>query len=268
MRLVSGLALLLAACSGQGPRSAAAERPSIVSLNPCADAILAEIAAPGQVLAISHYSHDPDASSMLADEAARFASTGGTAEEVLALAPDIVVADAFIQPATRSALEQAGIVVETLGIAGSLQDSLDQVAALGEATGNPERAAVLARKISDSWQAHEWSGDPATALLWQQGGIVGGEGSLAHALMMQSGFASLSVARGLGQGAYLPLEEVLADPPRVVITAGDERAFDHPAMGFASDMAHQELDPNLLYCGGPTIPRALTRLAEIRRQVQ
>ena len=54
-------------------------------LNPCTDAILAEVAAPGQLLAISHYSKDPRASSMEAAVAARFAATGGTVEEVLAL---------------------------------------------------------------------------------------------------------------------------------------------------------------------------------------
>lgn len=266
MRLAVALLLALSACSGPQP-GARGDPPTIVSLNPCADAILAEIAAPGQLLAVSHYSHDPRASSMPADQAARYPATGGTAEEVLALAPDMVVADVFIQPATRRALEQAEVRVETVGIAATLDDSLAQIAALGAATGNTQRAEALTRQIADSWQAHRWNGPPVTALLWQQGGLVAGEGSLAHALLGQGGFASLSVARGLGQGAYLPLERVLADPPQVVITAGDERAFSHPAMQLASGTAHFTLDPALLYCGGPTIPRALDRLGEIRRQV-
>lgn len=258
------LALALAACSGPQAR-VAGDAPTVVSLNPCADAILAEIAEPGQLLAISHYSQDPDASSMPADKAMRYASTGGTAEEVLALAPDIVVADVFIQPATRRALEQAGITVETVGIAGSLEDSLAQIEALGVATGNARQAERLAQEIAASWAAHRWIGEPVSALLWQQGGLVGGEGSLAHALLQQAGFENISAARGLGQGDYLPLERVLADPPQVVITAGDERAFGHPAIRQAPGMVQHDLDPSLLYCGGPTIPRALERLAEIRR---
>ncbi len=261
------LVLLLAACSGPEPR-VAGEQPTIVSLNPCADAILAEIAVPGQLLAVSHYSHDPRASSMPADEAARFPSTGGNAEEVLALSPDVVVADPFIQPATRRALEQAGMTVVSVGMAGTVHDSLAQIEALGAATGNETRARALARDIADSWATHRWPGEPVSVLLWQQGGLVPGEGSLAHALLQQSGFASQSAARGLGQGAYVPLERVLADPPRVVITAGDERMFDHPAIGLASDVQHFTLDPALLYCGGPTIPRALDRLGAIRRQLQ
>ncbi len=265
----SALALLLAltACSAP-PDHARGAHPTIVSLNPCADAILAEIAAPGQLLAISHYSHDPRASSMPANDARRYASTGGTAEEVLALAPDMVVADAFIQPATRRALEQAGIAVEVLGIAGSLDESLTQVEALGDVTGNEGRANALSDRIADSWQAHRWKGEPVSALLWQQGGLVPGEASLAGALLEQTGFASHSAARGLGQGAYLPLEEVLADPPQVVITAGEEDAFDHPALAFASATQRHELASSLLYCGGPTIPRALERFTQIRRAAQ
>ena len=266
MRFAPGLVLLLAACSGPQQQHAPGAQPTIVSLNPCADAILAEIAAPGQLLAVSHYSHDPAASSMSAEQAALYASTGGTAEEVLALAPDIVVADTFIPPSTRHALEQAEIAVVTMGMVNTLEESLAQIETLGAATGNTVRAETLSRDIAASWQDRRWHGEPATALLWQQGGIVAGEGSLAHALLEHSGFASLSAARGLGQGAYLPLENVLADPPQVVIAAGDEIAFDHPAM--IRSVAHYDLDSSLLNCGGPTIPRALAQLGEIRRRVE
>lgn len=269
MRAVLTLALVLAACSEIPPArplqdQPAQDHPTIVSLNPCADAILAEIAAPGQVLAISHYSHDPAASSMPVDQAAQYGVTGGTAEEVLALAPDMVVADPFISPATRRALEQAGITVESMGMAGSLEDSLAQIKALGAATGNPDRAKALSRRIADSWDKYRWQGEPVAALLWQQGGLVPGDTSLAHAMLEQAGFASHSATRGMGQGAYLPLERVLADPPQVVIATGDERAADHPAMRETSGMARYDLDPALLYCGGPTIPRAMERLASIR----
>ena len=36
----------------------------IVSMNPCVDTILREVAAPGQIAAISHYSQDPDSASV------------------------------------------------------------------------------------------------------------------------------------------------------------------------------------------------------------
>ena len=82
-----------------------------------------------------------------------------------------------------------------------------------------------------------------------------------------SGFASQSAARGLGQGAYLPLEQVLADPPGLVIAAGDERMQRHPALRGLRGVRYASLEPNLLYCGGPTIPRLVGRLAELRDSV-
>ncbi|MGC1271438.1 MAG: iron ABC transporter substrate-binding protein, partial [Croceibacterium sp.] len=88
-----GLPLLLAACAAPpsgGPH------PAIVSLNPCTDAVLAQVADPGQLLALSHYSQDPRASSMPLAEARRFRVIGGTVEEVLALRPDVVVAGSFL----------------------------------------------------------------------------------------------------------------------------------------------------------------------------
>ena len=89
------IATLLAAAAGAcapAPPPIAAHHPTIVSLNPCTDAILAEVTAPGQLLAVSHYSHDPRGSSMPPAEARRYRATGGTVEEVLALDPDVVVA--------------------------------------------------------------------------------------------------------------------------------------------------------------------------------
>ena len=73
--LLAAASLTLAACAAPPPRLAT-DHPTIVSLNPCADAILAEVADPAQLLAISHYSHDPRATSMPLAQARRFRATG------------------------------------------------------------------------------------------------------------------------------------------------------------------------------------------------
>ena len=78
-------------------------------------------------------------------------------------------------------------------------------------------------------------------------------------------FASHSAARGLGQGAYLPLEQVLADTPQVVLAAGAERMLTRPALRGLEGVRYEQLDPALLFCGGPTVARAVERLAEVRR---
>jgi iron complex transport system substrate-binding protein len=253
--------------TGCGQRPAAAptgERPTIVSLNPCTDAILAEVADPAQVLALSHYSHDPRATSMPLAQARRFRATGGTVEEVLALDPDVVVAGSFLPPATAQAFARLGVRVETFGIVSDLGENAAQVRRLAALAGHPERGEALLARIDRALAAARHDGLRVSALLWQQGGIVPGEETLIARLMAHAGFASHSAARGLGQGAYLPLERVLADPPAVVLAASDERMLTHPVLRRLEGVRYERFDPALLFCGGPTVVRAVERLAEIR----
>lgn len=254
-------------CSVPQASDEATQHPSIVSLNPCTDAILAEVADPTQLLAISHYSHDPRASSMPLAEARRFRATGGTVEEVLALDPDVVVAGTFLPPATKAAFERLGVRVELVGIAGTPAESEAQVARLAALAGHPERGAALNARIEAALAAAKWDGRRFETLLWQQGGIVPGPESLIARLMAHAGFASHAAARGLGQGAYLPLEQVLADPPALVLASSDERMLAHPALRRLSGTRYETLDPSLLYCGGPTIERAARRLHALRREL-
>lgn len=201
---------------------------------------------------------------MAAEDAARFASTGGTAEEVIALAPDIVVADIFLPPPTKEALENAGLRVEQVGIASTRAESYAQVRQLAAWTSEEAAGEALVTRIETAWDAAEYSGMPVETLLWQEGGIVPGEGSLAADILEHSGFTLQSAARGMGQGTYLPLEQVMVDPPALVLAAGDERMLRHPVLRELARVRYETFDSALLYCGGPTIPRALTRLREIR----
>jgi iron complex transport system substrate-binding protein len=255
---------LVAACAPQPRARVAALHPTIVSLNPCTDAILADVTAPGQLLAVSHYSHEPRGTSMPLAEGRRFPATGGTVEEVLALDPDVVVTGSFLDPASAQAFRRLGIRVATVGIASTLAESEAQVRRLADVAGQPALGERLVAKVDKAVASSRRSGRRVTALVWQEGGLVPGPDTLVSQLLANSGFASLSAARGLRQGAYLPLERVLADPPQVIIAAGEERMEHHPALRHLKRTRYAALEPNLLFCGGPTIPRLAARLAELR----
>ena len=259
-------ALLAAGCSDAGEGPDPRQHPTIVSLNPCTDAVLAEVAAPGQLLAISHYSHDPRASSMDIATARRFPVTGGTVEEVLALNPDMVVAGGFLSPATQAAFTRLGVQVETFGIAGSVAESHEQTRRLAALVGDAAAGEALIQRIDSSLQP-EPQGDLPSATLWQPGGIVPGDTQLISELLRRAGFASHSARQGLGQADYLPLERVVADPPDVLLVAGNQRGQSHPVLRDLPDMRLARLDPNLLFCGGPAIIRAMARLREVRESL-
>ncbi|WP_240782181.1 ABC transporter substrate-binding protein [Qipengyuania sediminis] len=255
--------LLLSGCTARVAYERSTARPTIVSLNPCTDAILAEVADPAQLLAISHYSHDPRQSSMDVAAARSFRATGGTAEEVAALAPDIVVGSAFMAPATRTALERLGMRTVNFGAPATIDESIAQVRSLAALAGNPASGEALVRRIEAA--AAPVPGPRIEAALWQAGGIVPGRGTLVSDLLSRAGFTSYPQARGMAQGDYLPLERIAVDPPQVLLVAGEDRGQRHPLLARIPGLTAARFDPSLFYCGGPSIPKAMERLRGIRR---
>ena len=66
------------------------------------------------------------------------------------------------------------------------------------------------------------------------------------------------------------LEDMLLHPPRLILAAGnpqaeEDRLLHHPALSALKGTRRERLDPLLLWCGGPTIPRTVARLVEVRR---
>ena len=89
------------------PNSAHAEPgpalPRIVSLNLCADPYLMEFAAPEQIIALTWNSHDP-MQSPFASRAVNFPVTGGRLEEIVEMAPDLVILSPFSMANRRQTL--------------------------------------------------------------------------------------------------------------------------------------------------------------------
>lgn len=257
----------MGACT-QAPIRAGEEidSPTVVSLNLCTDELLLELAELDQILALSHYSDNPELTAVPQSTIGRFAITGGTAEEIIALGPDVVLADVFMAPSTRRALTDLGIRVETFNIAPTVEQSQTQVQRMALLLGQLERGKKLNERIDMAVRkARPVEGAESVAtVLWQPGGIVPGEATLVNDLMRKAGLASHSLARGMRQADYLSLEQVLVDPPQLLVTVDHNRTQRHPALASITEMRRDEFDASLLFCGGPSIIRAVERLAEIR----
>ena len=262
-RAVLALSLALAA-----PQPAQAS-PRIVSLNPCSDAILAEVADPAQILAISAYSRDPATSSLAPGVAARFAVTHGTIEEVIALHPDVVIDGAVVAPATAGAYRRLGLRLEVLGTQHSVADSLADVRRLAALAGHPDRGEALVGRIMAALAAAAPppGAPPVDAVLWDWGGMVAGRNTLTGELLERAGFANLPARQGYGQADIYPIERLLAHPPRVILTVGHDRMLHHPALATLNRTARADFPAGLLFCGGPTIIRAVQTLAQVRRSL-
>lgn len=273
MRLAPLAMLALASCSQVPERAVAPVHPTIVSLNPCSDSVLAEVAAPKQILALSHYSRDPSSSSMDVAVAHRFHAVS-TVEEVVALKPDVVIAGTFVPPGTVAAFTKLGLRLVQLPIAANVAESKAQIMQIARLAGRPERGAALNRRIDKALAAAAPPAGsvPVTTVVWQSGGIVPGHNTLITDLLEHAGLASFSAARGMGQADLLPLEAMLADPPQLILASGDprsneDRMLGHPVLAALKHTRRERLDPALLWCGGPAIIRAAARLAEVRKSV-
>lgn len=219
------------------------------------------------MLALSHYSHDLGSSSIAPATAARYGVTGGTAEEVIAVRPDLVLASIYLPQPTKAALERAGLRVATFGSPTTVAESLAQVREIAALVGRRSEGEALARRIAAPPPPR--GGAPIDTLLWQPGEIVAGENTLIAELLREQGFASHAAARGLRQADAVRLETVLADPPRLLLVAGDAPGQRHPLLAGQMKATHiARFDPSLIYCGGPTIPKARARLRDIRAELE
>lgn len=274
------LALLLSACTPSAPPLAATtQKPMrIVSMNPCIDAILMEVAAPAQVAAISHYSHDPRATSVSLKWALQYPAVSNAAEDVIAAKPDLVIAGPHVAIQTVAALKRLGVPVMQLPPPETVADSKKQIRDIALRIGQEESGRKLNGRIDAAMMASRADSAAISALIWQGSGLVPGKGTLADELLSHTGFFNISASLGLRQWDILPLEGMLAAPPAVLLTGTADmgesqgeanRILSHPALRKArSKIRVAHYPSSLLNCGGPTIIRAVARLAEVRRLVK
>lgn len=280
MKTVALLAVLLAGCgpaSGKQHRKIDAPR-RIVSMNPCVDAVLREVAAPGQIAAISQYSQDPRATSVPLDWARAYPANNGSAEDVIAAKPDLVIAGPHVSVQTIAALRRLGIPLMQVTVPETLAENKAQIAQIAARIGRKDAGTALSAHIDAAMAQTRWTGRSATALIWQGSGLVPGKGTLADELLTHAGFRNVSAEAGLGKWDLLPLEGLLMKPPAVVLTgeanmgagsADANRMLSHPVLHLAGrHIRFANYPSNLLHCGGPVIVRSLARLSQVRRELE
>ncbi len=240
-------------------------------MNPCVDAILMEVADPGQIASISHYSQDPRATSISVSVANRFAANNGSAEEVIGAKPDLVIAGPHVALPTLAALKRLGIRVISIGVPTSVRESQDQITSVASAVGAPSRGTGLNRRIDDALAGLRPEKTRLKALIWIGGGLVPGTGTLANDMLAKAGFTNMSAAYGLKIWDILPLEPLLANPPEVLFTSNQpgrtDRLLSHPALRrISSDLRVVDFPSSLLNCGGPTIIKVAEHLSRAKGQ--
>jgi iron complex transport system substrate-binding protein len=261
--------LLLAACGrGEAPRAAVpSSYPRIMSMNPCIDAILLQVADPAQIVSISHLSQDAAATSVPLAQARRFPANYGTAEDVIVARPDIVLLEPHSPAASQSAIRAMGIAIVPVEVPASIAQSRDQIRAIARASGHAERGAALVARIDAALEAaRPGPADRALpALIRMPDGLVPGAGTLADELLARTGFRNMSGDYGLAAWDLLPLEPLIARPPEVILTETGRPSAGARLLARLRGTRVADFPNRLLQCAGPNLIEAAGRLAAIRR---
>jgi iron complex transport system substrate-binding protein len=229
----------------------------VVSLNLCADQLLV-LLAPEKVAALSPLARDP-ALSFVAAQAAALPAVRSSAEAVLRLHPDLVLAGAYGAQTTVALLAQEGVPVWRLDMPQEFPAIRAQTTQVAERLGVPARGAALVAAMDATLQSVRPPAHEVTALAWEPRGYTAGPGSLMDAVLRRAGLTNLSDGRRLG------LEALLRHPPDLLVVP---QAPEYPSL--ATDMldnpavatiARRALPPPLTICAGPFTAQAVAVLA-------
>jgi len=247
----------------------------VVSINLCTDQLAMMLAAPGQLISVSHVAADPRVSA-LAEEAGAFPLNRGQAEEVHGLAPDLVLAGPFTSRYTVGLLRRLGVEVRELPASDRLEDIPAALRQMGEWLGRePEAAQMIAEFEAGLSAIAAPGGPPPRALLHAANNWTSGAGTMADQILRLAGFRNVAAEDGITGGGALPMERIVMLAPDLVIASqrypGDSRAeavLDHPAMLALGDRRTGAVSDADWVCATPHVLRALARLVALRAEFE
>jgi iron complex transport system substrate-binding protein len=271
--------VLLAALSAMSVAATAAPPQRIVSLNLCVDQIIVDLVPRGRLVAVTHLAGDGTVSAVPERFKGIFA-TRGTAEDVLARDPDLIIAGAYTTPATVDLLRRLGRRVVVVPLPDSIEGVRQLVLAIAAAAEVPETGAALVvamdRRI-DAVRSRLLGDDRRpTAIVYQINNYVTGEGSLLDEALGIAGYRNAGRGMSTFANGQIGLEQLVGAPPDLLVLATKPDAYvtavgdnlRHPALGrLRVQVPNMVLPWPLWLCGTHHIATAIEQLADARAGV-
>lgn len=267
----------LAVPSAAAPAAAVPQPRRIVSLNLCTDQMLLDLVPRDRIAALSELVADPALSGRV-EQAKGLPLLRGHAEEVLALAPDLVIAGEYSTPVTVDLLRRLGVRVVQIPMAFDFAGIRTAVRAVAAAAGvTAEGEAMVARfdrRLADAAvQAKSAQNSAPGAVVYHVNSLASGAGSLLDEIVRAAGFRNAARGMALGPAGRLPLESLVLDAPDVVVMATTADTYRttvadnlrHPAFrALVESRRTVQLPMPLWMCGTPDVADAVAELAATR----
>ena len=251
--------------------AAAPEPRRVVSLNLCTDQLVLGLLDRERIAGVSFLADDPDVS-VEHTRASGLPRLHADAEEVLALAPDLVLAGRYGANETLRMLERVGIRVERFPPPESIDDARAQIVRAGALLGEPGRAQAWVDVLASIPPRAE---RPALrAVSYGFGGSTAGTGTLEDELLERGGFENLARRLGLGPYAALSMEQLVMGRPEVVVVSTYRasaptlwrEALHHPALVDRTHWTVVPLPSAWTSCPTPMLAAAVERLRAAARE--
>lgn len=191
--------------------------PSVVSLDSCADQYVLALAQPDQILALSMESR-ADYNAM-AEAAQGYRQVRRTGEDILALAPDIVVRSYGGDDREVRLFERAGISVYQLGYTIRFDDIRTEITRLSAELDQVEMGQALIDDMNDTLAAAGDLPSGQSVLYVTPGGVTTAADTMMHAIIETAGFTNQAAASGITGWTDLPLEALVLNPPEMIVTS-------------------------------------------------
>jgi iron complex transport system substrate-binding protein len=234
---------------------ATAER--VVSVNLCTDQMLV-LLAPEKIAALTPLARDPSLS-FVAPEAAHLPTVRASAEAVLRLRPDLVLAAPYGAQTTLALLQQEGVPVLRIALPHDFPGIRQMTRLLAATLGVPQRGEALLAAMDTRLDALPKPDHEMRALVWEPRGLTAGPGTLMDAVLRAAGLNDAS------DGRRASLETLLRHPPDLLVvqTASAYPSLatallNHPAL---AGLPRREIPPALTICAGSFSAEAAALLA-------
>jgi len=230
----------------------------VVSLNLCTDQMLV-LLAPEKVAALSPLARDP-AISFVATQAAHLPVVRASAEAVLRLKPDLILAAPYGAQTMLALLQQERIPLLRVSLPNDFDGIRQMTRLLAAALGVPERGETLLAAMDTRLGGVQHRKDGERAVVWEPRGLTAGPGTLMDSVLNAAHLFNGS------DGRRLSVEALARNPPQLLIVptapaypSMATTLLEHPAI---ANVPRRELPPALTICGGPFTAQAPVLLAQ------
>jgi iron complex transport system substrate-binding protein len=191
----------------------------VMSLNLCADQLVLTLLPRERIASVSFLSRKSE-HAFLTAEAAHVPVNFGTAEEVLAERPDLVIVGSASTPTTRELLRRVAIPILEVPFADNFAAIRANTRVIGEALGETAKAEELIRRMDATLAELAAAGLQRRIVVaaWDGSGDVPGRGTLFDAILSAAGAVNIAASMNARFGSF-DMEQLVASHPDLLAYA-------------------------------------------------